>query len=121
MIHILLAEDDIPTSKFIALSLAKAGYDVTETHNGIDALKEIEKAPNRFKLLLTDIVMPGIDGIELSRKAEELCPALKVMFITGFTAIATKHQNTPSQKTKLLSKPFHLNDLIKQIETLLAE
>jgi len=66
--------------------------------------------------------MPGMDGIELSQKATEQYPDLKVMFITGFDAVAVgnKDMDMNSSKTKLLSKPFHLNDLVDQIETLLA-
>ncbi|MGB0720398.1 MAG: response regulator, partial [Bdellovibrionales bacterium] len=87
MAHILLAEDDTSMLGFIKLALEKAGHSVEATENGYDALKTLEGGEN-FDLLLTDIVMPGMDGIELSQKASKLNPDLKIMFITGFSAVA---------------------------------
>lgn len=119
MAKILLAEDDQSMLGFIKLALQKAGHDVQAEENGADALKHIEGGEN-FDLLLTDIVMPGIDGIELSQKATDLQPGLKVMFITGFSAVAVGRGEIDPEKEKILAKPFHLNDLVEQVETLLA-
>ncbi len=121
MASILIAEDDKSMSAFLKLALEKAGHEVTETHDGKAALDALEgKAGEKFDLLLTDIVMPGMDGIELSQKATALMPDLKVMFITGFAAVAMGNKNITEQNAKILSKPFHLNDLVDQVETLLA-
>jgi len=124
MAHILIAEDDTSMLGFLKLALEKAGHIVAEADNGSDAL-EIIKSTNkkkRFDLLLTDIVMPGMDGIELSKEAVKIEKDLKVMFITGFSAVAVGRDDVKlnSDKSKLLSKPFHLNDLVEQVETLLA-
>lgn len=119
MAHILIAEDDVSMLGFLRLALEKAGHTVNTHENGIDALKDLEKN-NDFDLLLTDIVMPGMDGIELSQQATKLKPDLKVMFITGFSAVAVGKENFDAEKAKILSKPFHLNDLVQQVETLLA-
>ena len=70
--------------------------------------------------MLSDIVMPGMDGVELSQKATKICPSLKVMFITGFTGVAVGHKDLSADKAKVLSKPFHLNDLVKQIDLILS-
>jgi two-component system cell cycle response regulator CpdR len=59
---------------------------VVDCENGDDAIDALEHGP--FELLLTDIVMPEMDGIELARRATELDPDIKVMFITGFAAVA---------------------------------
>jgi two-component system cell cycle response regulator CpdR len=120
MANILIAEDDTSMCSFLGLALTKAGHTVIESHNGLDALKELESDKVNFDLVLTDIVMPGMDGIELSQKATEVAPELKVMFITGFAAVAVGHKDIDEQKTQVLSKPFHLNDLVDQVETLLA-
>ncbi|MGH1399418.1 MAG: response regulator [Alphaproteobacteria bacterium] len=119
MAKILLAEDDQSMLGFIKLALEKAGHDVTAEGNGADALQHIEGGED-FDLLLSDIVMPGIDGIELSQKASALKPDLKVMFITGFSAVAVGHDDFDESQAKILAKPFHLNDLVEQVETLLA-
>lgn len=120
MARILIAEDDQSMSSFLSLALEKAGHEVTITHNGLDALKAIEDSKTPYDLLLSDIVMPGIDGIELSNKATKQQPELKVMFITGFAAVAMGRKDIDHEKAKILSKPFHLNDLVKQVETMLA-
>lgn len=120
MAKILLAEDDQSMRDFLTLALTKAGHDVSVAANGIEALDILEKDRN-FELLLTDIVMPGMDGIELSQMATNACPHIKVMFITGFAAVAMgqKQSNVSSANTKILSKPFHLKELVNQVDKLL--
>ncbi|MCC6597236.1 MAG: response regulator [Alphaproteobacteria bacterium] len=122
MAHILLAEDDRSMCGFLTLALQKAGHSVTVTHDGLAALQVLQdETPDApFDLLLADIVMPGMDGIELSQKVSRLRPDIKVMFITGFAAVALGREDFHPEKSKILSKPFHLNDLVVQVETLLA-
>ncbi len=120
MAKILLTEDDNAMANFLTIALEKAGHIVTYATNGNDALNALNENSD-FDLLLTDIVMPGIDGIELSKKAQKKHPNIKIMFITGFAAMVTKQQdNTATKNAKLLSKPFHLNELVEQIEQLLS-
>jgi two-component system cell cycle response regulator CpdR len=69
----------------------------------------------RFDLLLTDIVMPEMDGIELAQKASEMVPDLRVMFITGFAAVTLKAGKSMPQ-ARVLSKPFHLRDLVLEVD-----
>jgi two-component system cell cycle response regulator CpdR len=71
-------------------------------------------------LLLTDIVMPEMDGIELARRAAELDPALKIMFITGFAAVALHPDSDAPRDAKILSKPFHLRDLVSEVDRMIA-
>jgi two-component system cell cycle response regulator CpdR len=116
--RILLAEDDESMRAFLERALAKAGYEVIGFANGKDAYDRLLNEP--FALLLTDIVMPQMDGIELARLASEHNPKLKIMFITGFAAV-TLNTNTPTPKdARVLSKPFHLKDLVREIDRLLA-
>ncbi len=77
-------------------------------------------AEEPFNLLLTDIVMPQMDGIELARKAAELDPDLKIMFITGFAAVALNADIEAPKDAKILSKPFHLRDLVSEVGRLIA-
>ncbi len=86
MTKILLAEDDNDMRRFLVKALQNAGYDVASFDNGLSAYNRLREEP--FELLLTDIVMPEMDGIELARRATELDPDIKVMFITGFAAVA---------------------------------
>jgi two-component system cell cycle response regulator CpdR len=64
--------------------------------------------------------MPEMDGIELARRATEIDPELKVMFITGFAAVALNPDNHAPKDAKVLSKPFHLRDLVDEVGRLLA-
>jgi two-component system cell cycle response regulator CpdR len=77
-------------------------------------------AEGQFDLLLADIVMPEMDGIELARRAMAVDANIHVIFITGFAAVAMKQLDAAKQDTKVLSKPFHLRQLIEEIERELA-
>ena len=115
---ILLAEDDNDMRRFLVKALEKAGYNVISYDNGASAYDRLREEP--FSLLLTDIVMPEMDGIELARRATELDPDLKVMFITGFAAVALNSDSKAPKDAKVLSKPFHLRDLVDEVNKLLA-
>src|SRR5260221_6257226 len=106
MSKILLAEDDTDMRRFLVKGLKNAGYEVASFDNGLSAYHRLREEP--FELLLTDIVMPEMDGIELARRATELDPDIKVMFITGFAAVALNPENKAPRNRKIPSKPFHL-------------
>ncbi len=115
---ILLAEDDNDMRRFLVKALQNAGFVVTSFDNGLAAYHRLREEP--FELLLTDIVMPEMDGIELARRATELDPDIKVMFITGFAAVALNPDNNAPRDAKILSKPFHLKDLVGEVQRLLG-
>jgi two-component system, cell cycle response regulator CpdR len=117
--RILLAEDDDSMRGFLERALTKAGYEVIAFANGAEAFERLKQEP--FTLLLTDIVMPRMDGIELARRASELDPDLKIMFITGFAAVVLNSDNATPKDARVLSKPFHLKDLVREVERLLDE
>ena len=118
MARILLAEDDEDMRRFLVKALVKAGHDVASFSEGLSAFEELKGAA--FDLLLTDIVMPEMDGIELARRAAELDPGLKIMFITGFAAVALHPDSRAPKEAKVLSKPFHLRDLVAEVERMMA-
>jgi two-component system cell cycle response regulator CpdR len=115
---ILLAEDDTDMRRFLVKALQTAGYDVISYDNGLSAYQRLREEP--FELLLTDIVMPEMDGIELARRAAELDPDIKIMFITGFAAVALNPDSSAPKHAKVLSKPFHLRDLVNEVGKMLA-
>jgi two-component system, cell cycle response regulator CpdR len=117
MNRILLAEDDHDMRRFLVKALERAGYQVVDFDNGASAYERLREEP--FNLLLTDIVMPEMDGIELARRATEIDPDLKVMFITGFAAVALNPESKAPKDATVLSKPFHLKDLVNEVEKLL--
>ncbi len=117
-IKILLAEDDTDMRRFLVKALQTAGYDVISYDNGLAAYQRLREEP--FELLLTDIVMPEMDGIELARRATELDPDIKIMFITGFAAVALNGDSSTPRQAKVLSKPFHLRELVNEVGKMLA-
>lgn len=115
MAKILLAEDDDSMRDFLAKALTRAGHEVEAVADGEEGLEALGTEAGAFELLLTDIVMPGVDGIELARRAAEIDPALKIMFITGFAAVALNAGLSARREAKVLSKPFHLRDLVDEV------
>ncbi|HEY1711214.1 MAG TPA: response regulator [Rhizomicrobium sp.] len=119
MANILLAEDDESLRRFLAAALVKAGHAVTDFGDG-EAAYECLKNVAAFDLLLTDIVMPGMDGIELAKRAAEINETLKIMFITGFAAVALHPSSNAPKQAKVLSKPFHLREIVQEVERMIA-
>ena len=118
MAKIILAEDDNSLRGFLVNALKKAGHTVRDYDDGETALAALQEEV--FDLLLTDIVMPGLDGIELARKGAELDPAMKIVFITGFAAVALSNGSPTPAGAKVLSKPFHLRELVDEVERVMA-
>ena len=118
MIRILLAEDEEAMRSYLARALQNAGYEVVAVDRGTDALPLLEH--ERFDLLLSDIVMPEMDGIELAQRCAEISPQTKVMFITGFAAVSLRASREAPQ-ARVLSKPFHLRDLVLEVQRVFGD
>ena len=118
MIRILLAEDEDAMRTYLSRALENAGYEVVAVDRGTAALPWLET--EAFDLLLTDIVMPEMDGIELAQRCANLSPETKVMFITGFAAVSLKASREAPQ-AKVLSKPFHLRDLVLEVQRIFGQ
>ena len=103
---------------YISRALENAGYEVVSVDRGTAAVPLLESEV--FDLLLSDIVMPEMDGIELAQRCAEVSPRTKVMFITGFAAVTLKASREQPQ-AKVLSKPFHLRDLVLEVERVFAD
>lgn len=118
MARILLAEDDESLRRFLAAALVKAGHQVNDFGDGEEAWQCLLGAD--FDLLLTDIVMPGLDGIELAKRAADKDERLKIMFITGFAAVALHPSSNAPRRAKVLSKPFHLREIVQEVDRMVA-
>lgn len=122
MAKILLAKDTQSASEFLTKALEAAGHHVDVVHDGLEALGKIQN--DVYELMLTDIVLPGIDGVELVKRACDYSPQTKSMFIAGFAAVAIsqtppKAANERALKTRL-SKPLHLRELASNVDQLIA-
>lgn len=117
MSRILLAEDDDSLRGFLARALERAGHEVTACADGDEAVTYLDEP---WDLLLTDIVMPGLDGIEVARLAATKHPGLRIMFITGFAAVALAAGDKAPAGAKVLSKPIHLREIVTEVERMIA-
>ncbi|MEP3224930.1 MAG: response regulator [Parasphingorhabdus sp.] len=115
MIRILLAEDEQAMRDHLTRALQKSNYEVVAVDRGTAAVPYLES--EKFDLLLTDIVMPEMDGIELAQHCAKISPDTQVMFITGFSGV-TLRAGESVPKAKILSKPFHLKDLVLEVQRL---
>ena len=97
----------------------RAGHAVDAVADGEAAL--VQAHDTNYDLLLADVVMPGIDGIELARRVAARQPGIRVMFITGFAAVALQDEGFGVHRPRVLAKPFHLRHLMAEIEALLSQ
>jgi two-component system, cell cycle response regulator CpdR len=118
MIRILLAEDDDAMRTYILRALEQAGYTVDAVDRGTVAVPLLEQ--HHYDLLLSDIVMPEMDGIELAQRCAEINPRTRVMFITGFAAVTLK-ASRDAPRAKMLSKPFHLRELVLEVDRMFED
>lgn len=116
MSKIVIAEDDDAMREFLAQALARRGHSVSTASNGAEALEAIEGCD----LLLTDVRMPGVDGVTLARCVAREHPETAVIFVTGFANELQREPYLESLKLDILPKPFKLNELVQAVDRMLA-
>ena len=118
--RILITEDDADVRDYTAQTLHELGYSVVQATNGQTALdKLVREGP--FDLLLTDVVMPGMNGRALAEAALKLVPNLKVLYMTGDSRNAIVHHGRLDPGVALIQKPFSQSALAVRIERMLVE
>jgi two-component system cell cycle sensor histidine kinase/response regulator CckA len=115
---ILFVEDDEDVRDFVQFVLAGAGYRVLVAEDGVRALEVAEASPRAIDLLLTDLVMPRLNGHDLSTRLTGLRPTVRVMHISGYPGIAGRPSEA-SRDTVLLQKPFSAEELLRAVRTAL--
>lgn len=116
--NVLLVEDEDAVRAFSARVLKNKGFNVTECANAQEALTELEKE-NHFDLLLTDMVMPGMDGETLCNLAKERYPSLRVILMSGYSEDFARHGKDENKNFSFLPKPFSLNQLVLKVREVL--
>ena len=109
MARIMIAEDEAGVREFVTRALAIDGHEVTAVEDGLAALEAL--AVDRFDLLLTDIVMPGLDGIALALKAGSLYPDMRILLMSGYAAERQRAHNLEALVHRVVAKPFSLRDI----------
>jgi CheY-like chemotaxis protein len=118
---ILLVEDEELVREVVRDSLEEAGYRILEAGNGEEALKVCEKRDVAIDLMITDVVMPKMNGRELAEKAKVLRPEMKILFISGYTEDTILRQGVEVGAAGFIQKPFSTADLTVRIKGILKE
>ena len=116
---ILVAEDDQAVRDFVSRALAYYGHDVTSVADGSAALAAL--AERHYDLMLTDIVMPGMDGIALATQATRDNPGMCVLMMTGFASEGQRAQSDASPIARVISKPFSLKEICNAVDEALQK
>ncbi len=118
MAKILIAEDDRAVREFITRALALSGHEVTGVADGVAALDAL--AANGYALLLTDIVMPLLDGIALALKVANDYPETRILMMTGYAAEKQRAHNLDALIHDIIVKPFTMEEICDAVEAALA-
>jgi two-component system cell cycle sensor histidine kinase/response regulator CckA len=117
---VLLVEDEDPVRIFGARALRNKGYKVIEAKSGEDALDTIRDGGEKIDLLITDVVMPRMDGPALIREVRETHPDLKVIFISGYTEDSFRQRLDSDSEIHFLPKPFSLKQLAGKVKEVIS-
>jgi len=117
MARVLIAEDDMAVQSFVCRALAHRGHEVTGVDDGIRALEVLQT--QEFDALLTDIVMPGMDGIALALKVSRDWPKLPILLMTGYSAERQRAHNLDALVFKVIPKPFTLAQICDAVDAML--
>ncbi len=116
---ILVVEDDDDVRAYTVGILRELGYRVIEAHDGATALKLVDRAELPIALLLSDVVMPAMSGLELAKAARAIQPVLRVLYVSGYTRDAITRDGRLEPGVDLLSKPFTFGTLAQRVRDLL--
>jgi two-component system cell cycle sensor histidine kinase/response regulator CckA len=117
----VLVEDEELIRRLLARVLEGAGYDVHTAASGEEAMTLVSKHAGELTLLLTDLVMPGMNGLELARAARELQPELPVLCMSGYSEETLRDRGSDAGEVGFIEKPFAPGELIDQVTALLRE
>lgn len=118
MAQILVAEDERAVREFVRRALTHRGHEVTLVEDGLAALDVL--GSNEFDLLLTDIVMPAMDGIALALKVARDKPDMKILLMSGYAAERQRAHNLDELIHRVIAKPFTLREICAAVEDTLA-
>lgn len=112
---VLLVEDEAGVRRLSKRILDKAGYRVLEAANGHDAEALFARHADSIDLVVTDMIMPGCDGPELLRRLHVHAPALKVLYMSGYTEQSAVHKAGIGRGLPFVQKPFTATEFVRQV------
>ena len=114
-LRVLLVEDEAPVRAFASRALKLRGYQVVEAASGEEALELLSDDRLKVDLFVSDVVMPGLDGLSWVRLALKDRPGTRVIFMSGYTEDVFEDGRNPVEGASFLQKPFSLTDLISAV------
>jgi CheY-like chemotaxis protein len=118
---VLVVEDQEAVRELTKTVLETSGYHVLEATNGVEALAVVERHPDEIHLLLTDVILPGMNGMDLSRRLRALRPKLKVLFTSGYPADVIARRGVVERDVAYIAKPVSPDSLVAKVRDVLAE
>ncbi len=118
---IMIVEDDPMVLQLVQSSLESAGYKVLVASHGLEAIEQFEQTQETIQLLITDVIMPKMSGKDLSNMLTKKEPALKTLYISGYTDNAIVHYGILDEGIKFLQKPFTHQSLLQRVRTILDQ
>lgn len=119
MANILLADDDRSTLDLVRRALELDGHRVTTADDGLEALACLENA-GPFDLLLTDVEMPGLDGVSLARRALTVAPGTRIILMSAFADVADTADSLGDPTARGLAKPFTIERIRSEVRAILG-
>ncbi len=118
---ILFVEDNADVLDFSREGLISMGYNVKTARNGAEALEVLKENNTRFDLLITDVVMPEVDGLQLAYQLNEMDPKVKIIFTSGYVDTNLKHAEILRDRVAYIQKPYSLSQLTHKVREVLNQ
>jgi two-component system, cell cycle sensor histidine kinase and response regulator CckA len=117
----LIVKDDAALRRLLCVCLEGHKYDIVTAKDGAEALETFQRDPARIQLVLSDLMMPRMDGLELKKRISALKPDVRFVFMSGYAEEVLENEEKGWARCGFLQKPFLPGELLNQVETLLAE
>jgi len=118
---VLLVEDEFALLSIFKIMLEKLGYRVLAAATPSEAIGLAEGHASEIQLLITDVIMPEMNGWDLAERVQSFCPGMNILFISGYTADVIAHRGVLNESVNLIQKPFPLKDLAVKVREALIE
>ena len=118
MKNILIAEDEDAIRDFVVINLKRAGYNVTDVNNGLDAVAVYDSAPEPFDVVILDVMMPGLDGFSVCKKLRERSNSLGIVMLTAKSQEMDKVNGLMLGADDYITKPFSPSELTARVDAI---
>ncbi|MEG2203841.1 MAG: response regulator, partial [Oscillospiraceae bacterium] len=115
MKNILIAEDEDSIRDFVVINLKRAGYEVTDVNNGLDALAAYDSAKEPFDVVILDVMMPGLDGFSVCKQLRERSDSLGIVILTAKSQEMDKVNGLMLGADDYITKPFSPSELLARV------